>query len=64
MQRMDVDALNNEGETPLHLAIMMNAFPSARTLLHLHADPNIIANNGNAPLHYLAPGCIEDEKWE
>ena len=62
MQRMDVNGLNNEGETPLHLAIMMNAFPSAHALLHLHADPNIIAKNGNAPLHYLAPGCIEDEK--
>lgn len=62
MNRLSVNSLNFDHESPLHYAIMLNAFKSARTLLHLHADPNIVADNGNAALHYLIPGCSEDEK--
>lgn len=62
MNRLDVNSLNYEHESPLHYAIMLNAFKSAQVLLHLHADPNIVAKNGNAALHYLIPGCSEDEQ--
>ena len=61
MQYIDVNSLNDAGETPLHLAIMFNAFKSARALLHLHANPNIISKEGNAPLHYISPNCAEDK---
>lgn len=58
-----MNAINDENETPLHMAIMMRAYGSAMTLLHLGADPNVVAKNGNAPLHYLPPGCSEDESF-
>lgn len=64
MNRLKVNSLNNENETPLHYAIILNAFKSAQALLHLHADPNIVAKNGNAALHYLVPGCSEDDKYD
>lgn len=52
---------NIHGETPLHMAIILNAFKSAQCLLQLGADPNVQAKNGNTPLHYLPPGCTESE---
>lgn len=63
LHHIDVNALNDENETPLHMAIMMKAYGSAMALLHLGADPNVVAKNGNAPLHYLPPGCSEDESF-
>lgn len=50
MNHLSVNSLNFDHESPLHYAIMLNAFKSARALLHLHADPNIVADNGNAAL--------------
>ena len=63
LQHIDVNALNIDNETALHMAIMMKAYGSALALLHLGADPNVVAKNGNAPLHYLPPGCSEDESF-
>ena len=54
LQHIDVNALNIDNETALHMAIMMKAYESALALLHLGADPNVVAKNGNAPLHYLS----------
>ena len=62
MNQMDVNAVNLEGETPLHLAIILNALKSAHVLLQHHANPNISTPSGNIPLHYIAPGCSEDDQ--
>ena len=39
LQHIDVNALNIDNETALHMAIMMKAYGSALALLHLGADP-------------------------
>lgn len=45
------------------MAIIMNAFKSAQALLAEQANPNIVAKNGNTALHYITPGCAEDETY-
>ncbi|KAL6055298.1 Transient receptor putative cation channel subfamily A member 1 [Balamuthia mandrillaris] len=43
-----LNALNNYGETPLHLAARMGDVGMATTLLSLGVDPSIIGDNGTA----------------
>ncbi|KAM7459038.1 hypothetical protein BLSTO_00208 [Blastocystis sp. subtype 1] len=61
MNHATLDKPNVQGETPLHLAILLNAYKSALSLLHLGANPNAVALNGNTPLHYLPNGCADSD---
>ncbi|MCX7027517.1 MAG: ankyrin repeat domain-containing protein [Spirochaetes bacterium] len=48
-----VDAKNNLGEAPLHIAVRKGYVAGARLLLDHQADPNILDGNGNTPLHLV-----------
>jgi ankyrin repeat protein len=47
----DVNTRNNEGNTPLNVAIKQANYAAVRQLLQQGADPNIRNNEGNTPLN-------------
>ncbi len=52
VQELDVNAVDNFGNTPLHLAILRNQVPNvAKLLIEYGADPNLSNLQGNTPLH-------------
>ena len=61
MNHATLDKPNVQGETPLHLAILLNSYKSALSLLHLGANPNAVAFIGNTPLQYLPNGCADSD---
>jgi hypothetical protein len=50
-KRPDLGAYNNEGETPLHLAVKRGLIPVAELLLSRGADPNAPDFAFETPLH-------------
>jgi len=49
----DVNAKDNEGKTPLHLAVEKTRIEKVELLISKGADVNAKANNGNTPLHFV-----------
>lgn len=47
----DIDALNAENDTALHIMIRRQRIDCASTLLVLGASANLIGSGGNNPLH-------------
>ncbi len=52
----DVNAKNDDGQTPLHLAAKTQQKKNIEVLLDSGADPNISDSTGNYPLHYAVQG--------
>jgi ankyrin repeat protein len=48
---LDIDSIDSNGDTPLHLAVASKQKSSVRFLLSLNAELNIKNNNGETPLH-------------
>jgi len=53
----DVNAKNNPGWTPLHMAIAKGHKDVAELLLANKADVNAKCNSGSLPLHIVAANC-------
>ena len=58
---MELNRLNNNNETPLHLAIRSNRFRLAVFLLEHGAEANVENNKGMTPLHIMSENGIKDE---
>uniref|UniRef100_A0ABD2X7H4 Uncharacterized protein n=1 Tax=Trichogramma kaykai TaxID=54128 RepID=A0ABD2X7H4_9HYME len=52
-QLVEVDAKNEEGSTPLHLALSHGCKKLNQLLLERHADPNLANAEGHTPLHVI-----------
>ncbi|XP_014226784.2 ankyrin-3-like [Trichogramma pretiosum] len=52
-QLVEVDAKNEEGSTPLHLALSRGCKKLNELLLKRHADPNLANAEGHTPLHVI-----------
>ncbi|MFZ2955479.1 MAG: ankyrin repeat domain-containing protein [Candidatus Ozemobacteraceae bacterium] len=52
---VDVDARNNAGETPLHIAARQGTFGMVKLLTERRGNPNLQNSSGSSPLH-LATG--------
>ncbi|XP_023317884.1 ankyrin-1-like [Trichogramma pretiosum] len=52
-QLVEVDAKNEEGSTPLHLALSHGCKKMNQLLLQRHADPNLANAEGHTPLHVI-----------
>jgi energy-coupling factor transporter ATP-binding protein EcfA2 len=49
----DINLPDNEGGTPLHLAVQLQKPDIVRSLIELKADPNAKDNKGQTPLHLV-----------
>jgi ankyrin repeat protein len=52
-----INAINNNGQTPLHRAVQENKFYLAKILLESNANPNAQDKQLQTPIHYLADKC-------
>jgi ankyrin repeat protein len=53
-EEFDINGLNQDGETPLLVAILGNNVNAVKLLLERGADPTIRDENGNTPFHVAA----------
>jgi|GEM_PF-4251595 len=51
---LSLDARNENGETPLHVACEKNKFEMAKWLIENGANINVPTDNGDMPIHYAA----------
>ncbi|KAL7307100.1 hypothetical protein TKK_0000833 [Trichogramma kaykai] len=51
-----IDARDNEGDTPLHLAVRYGQLNATESLLLRDANPNSLNNDGETPLHLICKG--------
>jgi FOG: Ankyrin repeat len=54
---VDPNIQDNDGNTPLHRAVIRSRREIIKLLLEHGADPNIQNNYGGTPLHYAAKKC-------
>lgn len=54
--KVDVNAVNDLGQTPLDLCSLMGQEEAAQLLLHMGANPNIRDAEGKVPLHHFSVG--------
>ena len=59
---VNVNRLDNDNGTLLHLAIQRNRFKLAEILVEHGADTNIENNEGRTPLHILSESSVNDER--
>lgn len=52
--KCDLNAINQSGNTALHLSVSKNFLLITRLLLCLGADPNIVNNQSDSPRHLAA----------
>lgn len=50
------DAVNKQGRTPLHNAVLAGRLPNAFNMLKAGADPNVTDYDGNLALHFACVG--------
>jgi ankyrin repeat protein len=58
--KADINAKNNQGETPLHFAVKSGFRNLAKLLLVHNADVNAKNNQGETPLHFAVKRCFRD----
>ncbi|CAB0042008.1 unnamed protein product [Trichogramma brassicae] len=58
-QPVEIDARDNEGNTPLNLALRYNRKKAVETLLRNGTDPNLANEKGEIPLHIMTYGWTE-----
>uniref|UniRef100_A0ABD2WJL1 Uncharacterized protein n=1 Tax=Trichogramma kaykai TaxID=54128 RepID=A0ABD2WJL1_9HYME len=61
---VQVNARDNWGRTPLHLALARGRRQLAKLLLRNGADPNSVDEEGSTPLHVICEGKCDDELAE
>ncbi|CAB0042711.1 unnamed protein product [Trichogramma brassicae] len=61
---VQVNARDNWGRTPLHLALARGRRQLAKLLLRNGADPNSVNEEGSTPLHVICEGKCDDELAE
>lgn len=61
INRAKVNAVNRDGQTPLHLAAMQSNLNVVETLLQAHAKVNALDKQKQTPLHFAAMGRHKDE---
>ena len=54
-----VNAVDNLGSSPLHLALLSERWPVAKFLVYYGSDPNAVDYKGSTPLHV---GCSSGSK--
>ncbi|XP_011042409.1 PREDICTED: ankyrin repeat, PH and SEC7 domain containing protein secG-like [Populus euphratica] len=57
--KLDVNARDGKGETPLHNSITADRYPTAVHLLDSGANPNAATDSGLTPLHYAAKSGLK-----
>ncbi|KAL9357912.1 hypothetical protein Peur_051165 [Populus x canadensis] len=57
--KLDVNARDGKGETPLHTSITADRYPTAVHLLENGANPNAATDSGLTPLHYAAKSGLK-----
>ncbi|KAI5589781.1 hypothetical protein BDE02_05G184900 [Populus trichocarpa] len=57
--KLDVNARDGKGETPLHNSITADRYPTAVHLLENGANPNAATDSGLTPLHYAAKSGLK-----
>uniref|UniRef100_A0ABD2WWV0 Uncharacterized protein n=1 Tax=Trichogramma kaykai TaxID=54128 RepID=A0ABD2WWV0_9HYME len=53
-QPVEIDSRDNEGNTPLYMALRYNRKKAVETLLRNGADPNLVNEKGETPLHFMS----------
>lgn len=49
---VNVNIKNNDGDTPLHLAVKLNDFAVTKLLLDYHAKIDVVNNKNETPVDY------------
>ncbi|KAE9460525.1 hypothetical protein C3L33_07540, partial [Rhododendron williamsianum] len=63
-QDIDVNSVDSNGRTALHVAAVCGKVNSIQFLLSVGGDPDIVDSNGWAPLHFaVAGGHVEAAEW-
>ncbi|XP_058200270.1 protein VAPYRIN-LIKE-like [Rhododendron vialii] len=63
-QDIDVNSVDSNGRTALHVAAVRGQVNSIQFLLSVGGDPDIVDSNGWAPLHFaMAKGHVEAAEW-
>ena len=55
-KRADPNIQNNDGDTPLHIAVRNGGHATVNYFVHYRADPNIQNNKGETPYHVATKG--------
>ncbi|XP_014238769.2 ankyrin repeat domain-containing protein 27-like [Trichogramma pretiosum] len=60
-QTLRVNAVNDLGQTPLHLAVEYNIRSLTKVLLRIGANPNLADGDGSTPLHAICKKGWDDQ---